>query len=396
LRGEIELDGKLGMKKILVFSSVGGGGHVSTVQLLRSLLGNDSYIKDVETFQDVLRPVFLIDRFWGGKYGVLKIYNYLLQKNKPFFCNLYLTIGKWYMRLRKKTMKATFQRYIVCEQPDLIISLVPHINFYLLQAAQDLDIPILIMPCDIDIGAYTYIADFKPFSYEKAYITMHFHNEDVHKELVNIGFQPENITVIGAPVRHSFIESQAKNKEELRKKWQVTTAEPIILLMMGAQGSQSVVSYCRELAHVKTPIHVFVCVGKNESLEDSIVAITLPSNVHIHVVGFTEFIDELMAIADIFITKTGGLSVCEGLYTSTPMLLDATSTPLDWERYNYDFVVRHGFGELVLDVNKLASRIDYLLAHSELLDIMRRNMDRFTKKNSQKAIPALISRILTK
>lgn len=375
------------MKKILVFSCIGGGGHVSAVQALRSCLEDTYHIKAVEVFQDVLKSSFFPDGCWNGG---LNFYNYLLQTNKPFLCNMYVQIFRFMVKRIRKSIKKTLCDYLAKEKPDLIISVIPYFNFYILQAAQELNIPFLIIPSDINVSTYSF--DFAPFSHHNAYITMHFDNDEMHKHLEDVGFKPDNITVVGAPVRQPFIEK--KDKEEFKKKWSVVTNNPIILIMMGAQGSRSVISYCQQIALVKAQVSVFVCIGKSEALKRSINNISFPANIDIHIVGFTPDIDELMVIADLFITKTGGISVCEGLYVGVPMLLDATSVPLDWERYNYDFVLQNGFGELLTHIDCVASRIDYLLAHRDVVDRMRECMADFKKKNSQQEIPALVSRIL--
>lgn len=377
-------------KKILVFSSIGGGGHMSTVQALQSCLGDRYEIKSVETFQDVLKSFFVLDHYRDGKYGVLKIYNYFLQNNRPFVCNLYLRLGKIFIKSRRKTIKKIFYDYLVQEKPDLVISVVPVVNFYILQVAQALNVPFLIIPSDIDVRPYLF--DFSAFSYEKMYMTMHLDIELMHNQLVDVGIDSRKITVVGSPVRESFL--QKKDKESLKQKWGVGTDDPVIVLMMGAQGSQSVVLYCKQLARLKAHVHVFVCIGKNEALKKAVGAIQFPAHVQVHIIGFTQEIDELMAIADLFITKTGGISVCEGLYMSVPMLLDATSVALDWERYNYDFVSHHGFGELLTDIKSVSKRIDYLLSHPEIIRGMRHSMMKFKKKNSQQEIPLLISDIL--
>ena len=223
-------------------------------------------------------------------------------------------------------------------------------------------------------------------------MTLLLEDEAMRQQLIEVGIESSHITVAGAPVREPFV--QVKDKEELKKKWDVSPRKPVILLMMGAQGSKSVVRYCQQLAFLKSDAYVFVCIGKNEALKQSINVIQFPSNVQVRIIEFTPHVDELMAIADLFITKTGGISVCEGLYMSAPMLLDATSTALNWERYNYSFVAHHGFGELLIDMSQVPQRIDYLLSHPEIIQGMRHNMTNFKKKNSQKEIPILVSQIL--
>jgi UDP-N-acetylglucosamine:LPS N-acetylglucosamine transferase len=101
-----------------------------------------------------------------------------------------------------------------------------------------------------------------------------------------------------------------------------------------------------------------------------------------------------MAIADILITKTGGVGVCEALYMHTPMLLDATATTLLWERYNYELILKNKCGQKITELKKVTPCLDYLLTHQEIIQSMRTHMVNFSKKDSSKEIPVFIEHIL--
>lgn len=378
------------MKKILIFSSIGGGGHASTVESLRTCLDDTYEIKSVATFQDVLRPVDFINNYFGGKYSGVKLYNYFLQKNKLFLCNIFSTIGRFFLRHKNKSIIQALQAYLDTEKPDFIISVVPLVNYHILVTAQNLNIPFLIIPSDIDITQY--VADFQSFIYNKIYVALPFENDIDTKRFAAIGVPENNMSVAGASIRASFL--QTKNTQELKEKWHIATSDPVVLVMMGAQGSQSAVLYCQQLAKVKKGVHVLVCIGKSAQLKESIQAIVFPAHIKIQIIGFTQDIDELMAIADILVTKPGPNTICEALYSTLPILLDGTSTSLIGERYNYNFVAQHGFGEILTDIDGVAQRIDYLLSRPEIISSMKNCMINFKKKNSQHEIPALIARIL--
>ena len=65
--------------------------------------------------------------------------------------------------------------------------------------------------------------------------------------------------------------------------------------------------------------------------------------------GFTNQIAGLMAVSDVLITKPGPNSVCEGLLSRVPMILDMTHGTIYWEQLNIDFMVKHGFAEPLTD-----------------------------------------------
>jgi processive 1,2-diacylglycerol beta-glucosyltransferase len=382
------------MKKIIIFSSLGGGGHVSVVQSLRACLGNSHEIKyeikDVETVHDILAQVDTINRLSQGKYSGLTLYNYLLKNNLIFLCNLVTFFAKFFIKWNRKKITRVLHDYIAQEKPDLVISVIPLFNSYIGAAADQNNVPFLIIPSDANTEWYMF--DCKNFS-DKTFATLHFDIPVMRNHYINSGIKKENIAVVGAPIRHTFLEE--KNKQELKAKWRVATGDPVVLLIMGAQGSSSVLSYCRELAKLKTKSHVFICVGKNSKLKNQILdTIPFPAHIALHVIEFTQEIDELMAIADILITKTGGVGVCEALYMNLPMLLDATATTLSWERYNYELILKNKCGQKITEFKKVAPCLDYLLTHQEIILSMRTHMINFSKKDSSKEILEFIKRIL--
>ena len=79
----------------------------------------------------------------------------------PFLCNIFEAIGRFYIKCRRKAIRKTFYEYLTHEKPDLVISVVPLVNFYILQAAQALNLPFLIIPSDIDVSPY--ITGFSSF-----------------------------------------------------------------------------------------------------------------------------------------------------------------------------------------------------------------------------------------
>jgi len=378
------------MKKIVIFSSLGGGGHVSVVQSLQTCLGDTYEIKAVETVHDILKPIDLLNRLSNGKHSGLTFYNYLLRNNLIFLCNLITFFAKIFIKLNRKKITRVLHDYIAQEKPDLVVSVIPLFNSYIGAAAQQHNLPFLIIPSDANTEWYMF--DCATFG-ENTYATLHFDLPAMRQHYINGGIKKENIAIVGAPIRHSFLEE--KNISALKEKWHVTTTDPVILVIMGAQGSSSVLSYCKQLATLKTKAHIFICVGKNSKLKNQILnTIPFPSHLTLHIIEFTQEIDELMAIADILITKTGGVSVCEALYINVPMLLDATTTTLLWERYNYELILKNKCGQKITDIKKVAPCLDYLLTHQEIIQSMRTHMVSFSKKDSSKEIPVLINRIL--
>jgi len=67
-------------KKILIFTSPGGGGHMATTKALHGYLDQDYEIVDVNIFSEVLSDVDVISWFSGGKSTGEDFYNWLMTK----------------------------------------------------------------------------------------------------------------------------------------------------------------------------------------------------------------------------------------------------------------------------------------------------------------------------
>ena len=71
--------------------------------------------------------------------------------------------------------------------------------------------------------------------------------------------------------------------------------------------------YVAYLIKMQLPLHILVCIGRNERLRRNINKILLPEDVSLTIIGFTDRIADFMAISDVLITKPGPGSVCEAL-----------------------------------------------------------------------------------
>ncbi len=94
-----------------------------------------------------------------------------------------------------------------------------------------------------------------------------------------------------------------------------------------------------------------------ESLLDDLCTYTHKNGVRLSLHGFNTRIHEYMAVANLWVTKPGSSSFNECLFTKTPMLLDGTSRPLDWEALNFELSQTYGFGE---KITKFENLFDHL------------------------------------
>jgi processive 1,2-diacylglycerol beta-glucosyltransferase len=118
---------------------------------------------------------------------------------------------------------------------------------------------------------------------------------------------------------------------------------------------------------VAHPFQTVVVTGRNEELRRDLAA---QDRKHpTHVLGFASNMHELMAVADLIITKPGGLTSSEALAMAKPLFI---LNPIPGqEAANSDFLLERGAAVKVNRVEDLPYRIEQLLGTKKLAQMGR-------------------------
>jgi processive 1,2-diacylglycerol beta-glucosyltransferase len=94
----------------------------------------------------------------------------------------------------------------------------------------------------------------------------------------------------------------------------------------------------------------------------------------VKVLGFTDQIDELMAAADVVVSKPGGLTTSESLARGLAMVV---VNPIPGqESRNSDFLLENGAAIKINNIPTLAMKLEALLSEPKRLEQMRLNAAR--------------------
>lgn len=378
-------------KKIILFSSTGGGGHVATSKALEEYL-NDIYdVKTVHVLETVLFSIDYLSKFTFGMFKGEQLYNFLIRKKLFRTINLFYNLGLWYFSKRKKRVQELIYNYLKKENADLAISVMPLVNGSILHAAQQLNIPFLLIPTDLDTRAFLHDINYP--TYEKFYFTLPYNDKIIVQLALDSGIPEKCITITGFPIGADFFTK--KNKTILKNEFGIEQHKHVVLVMMGAQGSHITLEFTNQLLKTEHPIHIINCVGKSYYLKRKLRKLKLPPHISMSTMGYTQRTADLMAIANIFISKSGGVSVAESLYSSLPMLLDHTSALLRWEEFNLEFVKRHQFGFTINKAQDIPELMEKLLSNGSELETIKKRIADFPKKNGGLEIRELIKKIFS-
>ena len=350
-------------KKIIIFNSTGGGGHISVTKALESYLAAEYTIESVPILQELLQPVDPVYMITLGNYKGEDAYNYFIQNKAYRFLNFSSVFAAWYFGICRNKMEQLCLHYLKKKQPDLVISVAPFFNRAILTAAQTLDIPFLLIPTDLDTT--TFLHGIEKVNYKKFRIALAFEDNEIVDKVTTI-VDAKQIVITGFPLRSNFFE--VNSDSNFKKKYNLPEDKPIILILMGLQGSTSLYVFAQQLKKLSIPAHFVFCLGKNEKIRKKIETLIFPSHLSRSIISYTPNIAALMSSSDLIITKSGSVSFCEALYTKKPIILDGTSNILKWEQFNHHFVTKYCHGISIKKKSELALAVKQFLENTNLLN----------------------------
>lgn len=187
--------------------------------------------------------------------------------------------------------------------------------------------------------------------------------------LQSFGISARDCTVTGIPIHPLF--SQPRDRAACIKAHGLKGDRPIVLQSAGGFGVGPIETIYRGILDVETPLEVVAVCGKNEAAKKKLEKIEVPARHHAKVLGFTDKMDELMAAADVVVSKPGGLTTSEVLARGAAMCI---VNPIPGqESRNSDFLLEHGAAIKINNLALTAHKLQTLLADSERLARLKAN-----------------------
>ncbi len=184
--------------------------------------------------------------------------------------------------------------------------------------------------------------------------------EETKARLVARGAVAENILATGIPIAAKF--SANPDAQAVRRTLGIRDDLPTVLVLSGGFGMGPVAKVLAELDKVTQPLQTVVVCGRNEELRRELAAQDYKHPTR--VLGFASNMHELMSVADLIVSKPGGLTSSEALAMGKPLLI---LDPIPGqEAANSDFLLERGAATKVNRVEDLPYRVTQLLASKKL------------------------------
>jgi len=207
-------------------------------------------------------------------------------------------------------------------------------------------------------------------------------NQKIREALAKRDVALDKIHDTGIPIDLSF--GIQYDKEELLRKFNLKSDLPVILIMGGGLGLGGVKFALNHLETLKKSIQILVVAGVNSDLWADLKEIAKSSKHIVEVWGFSNNVQELMAVSTFIISKPGALTISEALAMELPMLLHE---PIPGqEKENAAYVESIGAAIWIKDNQKLTEIVESVLYDSAKLLKMQVKAREYKRPDAAKDI----------
>ena len=376
-------------KKVLITYATYGSGHKTVANYIYDyLIKHSDYEVKIIDLMDYENIVGLISKKAFDQNFKSKISSFIFSIVYTLFDNKPATIP--YRQITNAIFKnKKLKEDIVEFNPDLLISthFFGHIVLGMLNKKNLTHAKIISI-----------ITDYKSHEMwlkdEKSLDAIIVSNDIVKNDLIEQKIDSKKIYSYGIPIKENF--SNITNIQENKEKYKVNNNKKTFLFFAGGSaGSSFSYRYFKRLLEEEFDINIIYVCGKNENLKKK--AEKLVKNYrykNVHVLGFSNEVNNLLSISDIVITKPGGISITECLEVKKPMLLIPGNGGN--EIYNANFVCKNGYGLNCLTSRRLVKNVNKVLKRKTILYSMNKKLEKYNNNKSVEKIYKLSKKILDK
>jgi processive 1,2-diacylglycerol beta-glucosyltransferase len=200
------------------------------------------------------------------------------------------------------------------------------------------------------------------------------------------GVPTEQATVTGIPIHPAF-SRPVDRAATLAKHGLADDGRPVVLQLAGGFGVGPIAKLYQQVLALDVPLQVVVVTGRNAKALAELSAVPVPPRHRASVLGFTDEMHELMAVADLVMSKPGGLTTSEALASGAAMVI---VNPIPGqEARNSDYLLEQGAAVKVNNLPTLAVKLSTVLGDPARLASLKANARRIAKPGAAYDVAAL-------
>jgi len=348
------------MKNVLILSSSYGEGHQQVAKAIA---------EKIKAQDQSCNPIIIDFIAWSHPLLFRTIQHFYLNSVK-LFPSLY---GYVFQKTRYSNSSSKRLNWLISSEMDRMLQLIKEVKPTLIVSTFPYPEAILSRLKElnlINIPTITSLTDYTDHSSWINQFTDHYlvGSHSVRKNLQKKGVPLSKITVSGIPVKSEFL--QQYSVEELQVKHGIDPKIPTLLLMGGGCGlfGQNL-KILDKIEEIETSLQIIIVCGHNQKLFHRLKKRIVNSKHRIILKKYVTYVNELMAISDLLITKPGGVTSSEAIAMDLPMLL---IDPLPGqEEDNASFLTEAGIAILATCHDDLKPTLNELITNKEKLILMQ-------------------------
>ena len=380
--GDMPSTGSSQPKVLLLYASAGAGHHSACAALQQAIydLCPTAYIKMIDILDYMPR---IVSQLYSKGYilvaGHYPMLWYLMYESGSDLSKFKPT-GFWHRAFWRAAMKPLFE-LLQYERPDHIVS-----SHFLSSWAANHYKRKLNTACKIS----TVITDYgvHPVWITPGQDYVFVATEQLCAELKPfVGFLGTNkIINAGIPIHPNF--GCAKDIELLKRKFKLDRDRQTILILGGMFGSRNIEDILYWLTECRARIQLILVAGRHYPILESIKDKLVERDIRYQIFGYIDFMDELMAVSDLAITKAGALTTSECLAQGLPLVIFRPYP--GQEVRNCDYFLEQGVAVRVDQLSGLCQKVDSILSDPGRLAFMRERALQVARPDSADKIARIL------
>ncbi|EOC99465.1 MGDG synthase family glycosyltransferase [Caldisalinibacter kiritimatiensis] len=349
---------------ILILTATFGLGHIFVSKAIEEhikSIDNNIRVNIVDIFEITNPKLYK---------GVYKSYELLIKTSSKLYNYFYYKKSdseKFQMEdIFYKLYLPKLAKYIYDVRPKVIVSTFPMCSGFVSKYKEEYkhDIPLITCITDV-VDSWEWI-----YEYTDKYMVA---TEEIKQRLIKKGIDENLIEVTGIPIRKGFLSRQ--KSLHIMRKYGIKDNDFVIMMMGGGIGllpdDKEFYYWLDRLKETKT----LILTGKNYDLYKKLKKFDDLQSVK--VLKYTKNIYEIMSIADILVSKPGGVTVFEAIASQLPVIVYRPE--LGQEIENAKFIKAQKIGTIVNDLDQLKYKLNIILNDKKYINALSNNIANVSK-----------------
>lgn len=205
--------------------------------------------------------------------------------------------------------------------------------------------------------------------------------EEVGAYIKSQGVNPEIIKPFGIPISQRF--SRTFDRVALRSKYKLAPAKPTVLMIVDGIEKIFLTKMFRQLPLLELPLQGFVIAGLPKTR--ALLSEALKNSPHnLAVIDRVPNLEEYYALADVLVSKSGGLTIAETLAMGLPLLI--ANPIMGQEETNRNFLLEQGAALNVEIPDLLAYKLNLFFRSEAKRVALKKNIARLARPRAAREV----------